>query len=148
MRHATPKLIIAATVLVAAVALLGYAGVQRGWVYYMDLDAFLAETRYHDQRVRLNGLVAEVGADIQPAQLIARFDLTCDAGKLPVVYRGVVPPMFKPGSQVVVEGKLDDAGSFQADVLMTKCASKYQADEHDKTLEQMKNHPPIVETPR
>jgi cytochrome c-type biogenesis protein CcmE len=34
--------------------------------------------------------------------------------------------MFGPGKNVVVEGRRDPAGVFQADVLMTKCASKYE----------------------
>ena len=34
--------------------------------------------------------------------------------------------MFKAGSEVVVEGQADAAGTFQADLMMTKCASKYE----------------------
>ena len=37
---------------------------------------------------------------------------------------------FATGREVVVEGKYDSAGVFQADLLMTKCASKYEGKGH------------------
>jgi len=45
---------------------------------------------------------------------------------VPVVYRGSVPDLFKPGREVVVQGRLVD-GVFVAarDTLVTKCPSKY-----------------------
>ena len=45
---------------------------------------------------------------------------------VPVVYRGSVPDLFKPGREVVVQGKLVD-GMFVAapGTLVTKCPSKY-----------------------
>jgi cytochrome c-type biogenesis protein CcmE len=46
---------------------------------------------------------------------------------MPVVYSGVVPDIFQAGAQVVVEGKLGSNGVFQAQTLLTKCPSKFQA---------------------
>ena len=45
---------------------------------------------------------------------------------VPVVYRGSVPDLFKPGREVVVQGRLVN-GMFVAarDTLVTKCPSKY-----------------------
>jgi cytochrome c-type biogenesis protein CcmE len=45
---------------------------------------------------------------------------------VPVVYRGSVPDLFKPGREVVVDGRLVD-GTFVAvpGTLVTKCPSKY-----------------------
>jgi cytochrome c-type biogenesis protein CcmE len=45
---------------------------------------------------------------------------------VPVVYRGSVPDLFKPGREVVVEGRLVN-GTFVGarDSLVTKCPSKY-----------------------
>ena len=45
---------------------------------------------------------------------------------VPVVYRGSVPDLFKPGREVVVDGRLVN-GTFVAvpDTLVTKCPSKY-----------------------
>lgn len=138
MRHAKAKITVAAIVLASALGLLAYAGVQRGWVYYMEVDGFVADASMHAQRIRLNGHVDDQDVTVEPANLKARFDLLGETGRVPVEYHGVIPAMFKPGCQVVVEGQLDEAGVFQADSMMTKCASKYQAEEHDKMLQQIK----------
>jgi cytochrome c-type biogenesis protein CcmE len=44
-----------------------------------------------------------------------------------VRYQGLTPDNFEEDREVVVEGRLGPAGVFQADTLMTRCESKYQA---------------------
>jgi cytochrome c-type biogenesis protein CcmE len=136
MTHIRVKMLIAGLVLTASVGYLAVAGVKSGWVYYLQVDDFLQGTDYQARRVRLYGLVSEENIEVYPARLTARFDLLGDNNSLPINYQGVVPDTFKPGVEVMVEGKLDDTRVFQADVLMTKCASKYQSEEHAKRLEQ------------
>ncbi|MEZ6190464.1 MAG: cytochrome c maturation protein CcmE [Phycisphaerales bacterium] len=135
MTHVRIKMLVAGLVLLASVGYLAVAGVKSGWVYYMHVDDFVQDTSYQARRVRLFGLVSKENVDVQPAMLTASFDLHGEKVSLPVHYQGVVPDTFKPGGEVMVEGKLDDAGVFQADTLMTKCASKYQSEEHAKRLE-------------
>jgi cytochrome c-type biogenesis protein CcmE len=46
-----------------------------------------------------------------------------------VDYKGVVPDTFKPGVEVIVEGRmLPSQGVFNANSLLTKCPSKYKKD--------------------
>ena len=70
-------------------------------------------------------------------QLLAKFNLAGESTTLPVVYHGGIPDLFKADSEVIVEGRMDATGLFQADVLMTKCASKYQSEEHAKRNKEM-----------
>ena len=135
MTHARPKIVIASLLVVAAVGYLCWVGARKGWVYYIDVDTLLADAKYQDQRVRLAGRVAEEGVDTHPGLMTARFDLLGPQRSVPVVYKGVIPDMFKPGCNVVLEGSRDEAGVFQADTMLTKCASKYQAEDHAKRLE-------------
>lgn len=44
----------------------------------------------------------------------------------PVHYRGVTPDTFTDGVDIVVEGRLDSNGVFQATTLLAKCASRYE----------------------
>jgi len=45
-----------------------------------------------------------------------------------------VPDTFKPGAEVIVEGGFDSAsGVFGANSLMTKCPSKYEKQNREKT---------------
>lgn len=134
MTRIRTKLIIALLAITAAVAYLVQAGVRAGWVYSMEADVFLEKTEMHDRRVRLSGAVSWENVEANPAMLYAKFDLVNNGKSIPVMYRGAVPDMFKPGHDVVLEGRLDDQGIFQADVLLTKCASKYdEASPHSET---------------
>ena len=130
MKSIRVKLAIAGVVLVAAFSYLAAAGMQKGWVYFVSVDQYLADPQYANQRVRLHGKVAAEGLTSNKAALNAPFKLTgqtATAGQsLTVNYRGAIPDLFAAGRDVVVEGKRDSAGVFQADVLMTKCASKYE----------------------
>ena len=121
------KLITAGVILAAAVGYLAMAGAKSGWVYYLEVDHFLEDNQYHAQRVRLHGKVAADHLQISAAALSANFDLLGKSKSVAVRYQGVIPEMFEPGRDVVVEGRLDPAiNCFRADVLMTKCASKYE----------------------
>ena len=123
------KLIFAGVILTGAFGYLAFAGMQKGWVYFVSVDQFASDAQFHDQRVRVHGKVATDGFEASKSLLTAKFNLAGKGGEsLPVVYRGVVPDTFESGRDVVVEGRRDAAGVFQADVLMTKCASKYEPD--------------------
>jgi cytochrome c-type biogenesis protein CcmE len=120
------KLAVAAVLLVGAFSYLAYAGMQKGWVYLVSVEQYVAHPQFANQRVRLHGKVAADGFESSSAGLSAKFNLTGGGKTLAVVYRGGIPDMFQAGREVVVEGKRDSAGVFRADVLMTKCASKYE----------------------
>jgi cytochrome c-type biogenesis protein CcmE len=129
------KLGIAGVILVGAVTYLAIAGMQKGWVYTVGVEQYLALAR-HDQRIRICGTVAPEELAINKAQLAANFFIKGTDKQLRVAYKGVVPDLFKEGAEVVIEGKQDAAGVFQADVLMTKCSSKYEG--------MPKDHPPTA----
>ncbi|HVT88465.1 MAG TPA: cytochrome c maturation protein CcmE [Tepidisphaeraceae bacterium] len=118
------KLLLGGALLVVAVGYLAYAGMKSGWVYYMEVDHFLADDQFKTQRVRLHGKVSE--QDFNVKGLDANFSMLGKSRSINVAYHGVIPDMFQSGRDVVVEGQLDQAGVFRAQVLMTKCASKYE----------------------
>lgn len=134
MTSLSRKLWIAGVVLAGAVGYLAYAGAKQGWVYYVPVDQYIKDTSQQKHRVRLMGNVAEEGLDIQGAQLRARFGLSAHGATVPVLYKGTIPDLFKAGAEVVVEGKMNATGTFEADVLLTKCASKYDT-KHPGTTE-------------
>jgi cytochrome c-type biogenesis protein CcmE len=81
----------------------------------------------HAGKVSLTGLVLKpVSGDPHGAGM--RFTLRDRNGTaaVPVVYKGSVPDLFRPGRDVVVEGRLQN-GVFVAvpGTLVTKCPSKY-----------------------
>ena len=139
MTHSRTKITVGCLILVAAISYLAVAGVKKGWVYFMPVDQFVAQSEFHSRRVRLNGFVAADNLVVSRSGTVADFTLKGEKSTLRVQYKGVIPDMFKAEHEVVVEGQVR-GDVFHADVLMTKCASKYEAGEGQA---QPVNHPPV-----
>jgi cytochrome c-type biogenesis protein CcmE len=120
------KITAASMVFVSAISFLALAGAKQSWVYHLTVDQYLTDTQYRTQRVRLCGTVDTQNCIANPAALSATFVLKGTSATIPVQFHGTVPDMFQAGRDVVIEGRMDATGKFQADVLMTKCASKYE----------------------
>jgi len=122
------KFLIGGIILFLALGFLGYSGFTHSVSYYYEVSELLEQgSSIYDQNVRVNGKVVPGSIEQQFGSLTVSFtlaDITEDAS-LPVVYRGPVPDNFRAGSEVVVEGRYTDGGIFEADNIMTKCASKY-----------------------
>jgi cytochrome c-type biogenesis protein CcmE len=54
-----------------------------------------------------------------------RFTAAQDGATIPVDYRGQLPDIFRPGIQVVVEGRVQGDGVFHARTLLAKCPSRF-----------------------
>jgi cytochrome c-type biogenesis protein CcmE len=126
MAHLKTKLVIAGIILVGALTYLASAGIKSGFVYFLEVDRYLSDVQFKDQRVRLHGRVANDGFSASSGSQRAQFKLQGKTAALPVLYRGAIPDQFAAGRDVVIEGRRDASGVFQADLLMTKCASKYE----------------------
>ncbi|MBX3373017.1 MAG: cytochrome c maturation protein CcmE [Phycisphaeraceae bacterium] len=129
MTHLRRKLLTATLAIGLAVSLLAWAGLKEGWVYSMSVDDFVAAgTPGHGQRVRLHGTAGESDFDVSHGGLWANFNIHGSQQVLRVAYQGVIPDMFHPGHDVIIEGRLDAEGTFRADTLMTKCGSRYESE--------------------
>ena len=111
-----------------AIGYLGYMGFQSSATYYYTVSEFikLGDATY-GENIRVNGQVASGSVEQESAGRTLKFTMIDVTGKdsLPVVYQGVVPDTFKVGNEVVIEGRLNSDGIFQAHTLMPKCPSKY-----------------------
>lgn len=128
MKASRTKALIAVVVLAGALAYLLWAGVSAGKGYSMDVDSFLANPNFHSQQVNLRGVVAPDNIKKDPAARTITFLLRGKEKVLPVTFTGVVPDLFAPDAEVLVEGRLGPDKIFHAGKLLTKCASKYTGD--------------------
>lgn len=120
------KLVIGGTAILAALGYLATSGIRSGWVYYLSVDAYASMPEARDARSRVHGTVGP-DPDSRPAEFAASFVLLGESASIPVEYHGPVPDLFAVGREVVVEGATDGRGVFVAEVLLTKCGSKYEA---------------------
>lgn len=105
-----------------------HQAMQSSWAYYYSVDDFAANrAAVKNHSLRLAGRVKQdsIVRDLQKMSL--NFTLAGSETELPIQYKGTVPDNFADDIEVVIEGRLDTAGIFQADRLMTKCESKYKA---------------------
>jgi cytochrome c-type biogenesis protein CcmE len=111
--------------IIAAVIYLVYANTQANAVYYMTVSELRGCATCTAQSVRVAGVV-QAGSVVRDDQKqLVDFVIAQGTQTLPVTYTGLVPDIFRPGVQVVVEGHYSGQGAFQAQTLLTKCPSKF-----------------------
>ena len=119
--------ILAGIAILGAVIYLVSANTQASAVYYMTVSELKSCKTCLTQDVRVAGVVQPGSVVNNEATQTIRFVITQGAQELPVTYSGVVPDIFRPGITVVVEGHYTGSGPFQAQTLLAKCPSKFQA---------------------
>lgn len=102
------------------------SGFQQSKTYYVTVNELLTHKSAH-QHLRVGGVVAPGSIERRGGQL--SFRLAQDAQSIPVVYTGTdtLPDTFVGGAQAIVEGEYGKDGTFHAQNIQAKCASKYQA---------------------
>ncbi len=96
-------------------------------VFFFSPTDLLAQPQPPGHVFRLGGLV-EQGSVTKDGPAI-RFRITDKKNALLVVYRGVLPDLFREGQGVVVEGSLAPDGSFTASSVLAKHDEKYMPPE-------------------
>jgi cytochrome c-type biogenesis protein CcmE len=131
MQRKRLKFLLLGVGIVASMGFLLIVGMDRpgGMAYYLTVSEFVAAPERVAGEFRISGTVAEGSIQRPPSGREARFVLTDGTSSLPVTYRGQIPDAFVDGADVVVEGRQQDDGSFQADMMLAKCPSKYEAAE-------------------
>jgi cytochrome c-type biogenesis protein CcmE len=118
------RLLLVAGVLLAAVAVLAFAGLSGSLVYYKTPSELIADHSLAGHRLRLGGLV-ERGTVHRTAGGIS-FELTDGVTAVPVVNTGQPQGVFSEGLGAVVEGFLGRDGVFRSDVLLVRHSNSYE----------------------
>src|SRR5262249_16074479 len=88
---------------------------------------------------RIGGLVQDGSLKRENDGLTIRFTVTDTANTIPVVYKGILPDLFKEGRGCVAQGRVGPEGVFYADQIMSKLDENYMPPEAAKALEQGKD---------
>lgn len=128
-RSQRTRFFIAFLLMILGIGLLVAVSFRGSMVYYLSVSEYMQSSGRVPGPVRVNGRVVPGSIEKEPAKLGVRFAMTDGENTLPVVYEKIVPDTFVERAEVVVEGKLDPAGVFHADVLLAKCPSKYEAED-------------------
>ena len=122
----------AALVVLGVAAALALSALRESIVFFVTPSELAAKPMEPGKRLRIGGLVKE--ASVKREGLEARFVVTDGAKDLAVVYRGVLPDLFREKQGVVAEGALDPAGFFRADLVLAKHDETYMPREVSDAL--------------
>ncbi len=78
---------------------------------------------------RLGGLVEEGSLSRENDGLTVHFVVTDTAEKIPVVFTGILPDLFREGQGIIALGKLEGEGVFRADEVLAKHDENYMPPE-------------------
>ena len=116
--------VIAALALLVLAASVGVTSFRRTMTPYIGF----AEARSASGLVQVNGKLADKDYILKAEEQFLRFNLRDEKGDvMPVEYRGVIPGNFDQATSIVAIGRYHD-GKFEAEQLLVKCPSKYQAE--------------------
>ena len=122
----------------AVISYLVWTGVSTTMVYDLTptelMERIEADPSFRELGVKISGKVVPGTYERVEGELLHRFvvqDLENPNVTFPVEWRDALPDTFTDQVEVVVEGRLDEAGVFQATTLLTKCGSRYEAAPED-----------------
>jgi len=87
---------------------------------------------------RIGGMVETGSLRREADGLTVHFRVTDTAKTIPVVYRGILPDLFKEGKGVVAQGRLTPDGQFNASEVLAKHDENYMPPEAAHAMEQAK----------
>ena len=132
-KHRRMWLVISALAGIGAVAALVLVALEDSIVFFYGPSEIVLKAPPAGQRLRIGGLVAE-GSVKRAADGSVSFEVTDLAHTVPVVYRGLLPDLFREGQGVVAEGALDGKGIFTAATVLAKHDEKYMPPEVAEAL--------------
>jgi cytochrome c-type biogenesis protein CcmE len=97
-------------------------------VFFYSPSELKAQGSPVDRRVRIGGLVEHKSFE-RERDGAASFRVTDGRTDLEVVYRGILPDLFREGQGVVVEGELQPDGVFDATTVLAKHDARYMPPE-------------------
>jgi cytochrome c-type biogenesis protein CcmE len=117
-------LVSAAVVAVLIAVLLAMWGLRSQASYFYTPADIAAGKAHEGEAMRLGGMVEQGSVQRNPDGLTIRFVITDGKARTPVVFRGIVPDLFREGSGAVAEGRLQN-GTFVADNILAKHDERY-----------------------
>ncbi len=101
-----------------------------------------------DTNFRIGGLVLDKSFKRGDDGLSVSFVVTDTAQTVPVVYKGVLPDLFKEGKGVVAQGKVGADGVFVASEVLAKHDENYMPPEAAEALKRAKEQGSTVVMPK
>ncbi len=115
MRKRKRWLLVIVAVLAVGLSYGVYSLVIHTGVDYLTVSELKSQAEsLQSQRVRVGGKIAPGSIDWDDESKVMKFALIDDKESLTIIHKGIVPDNFKPGADLVVEGKYRSDDTFEA----------------------------------
>ena len=138
-RHKRIAFIVAGVAGLGLAAFLVLNAFQNNLVFFFSPTQVAAKEAPVDRAFRIGGLVQEGTLKRETDGLTVRFTVTDTAASIPVVYKGILPDLFKEGRGCVAQGKIGADGVLQADQVLAKHDENYMPPEAGKAIDKAKH---------
>lgn len=116
----------------SALALMAF---RENLLFFFSPSQLVAGEAPTSREFRLGGLVVDGSLTREADGLTVHFDLTDTIQTASVVYRGILPDLFREGQGIVAKGQLDPQGTFVASEVLAKHDENYMPPEVAEALE-------------
>ena len=124
-RHQRMIAIAAGVALVAVAAGLVLNAFRGNVVFFFSPSQIAAKEAPVETTFRVGGMVEKGSLKRRADGLTVEFVVTDTAQSIPVVYKGILPDLFKEGKGVVAQGRLGPDGAFHASEVLAKHDENY-----------------------
>jgi len=135
-RHKRLAFIAAGLAALAIAAALVLNAFRSNLVFFFSPSQVVAGEAPKDRAFRVGGMVESGSVKRQADGLTVQFVVTDTAKGIPVVYKGILPDLFREGKGVVAQGRLGADGVFQASEVLAKHDENYMPPEAAHAIEQ------------
>jgi len=115
------------------------AAFQENLVFFFTPSQVAANEAPQGRAFRIGGMVTPGSVKRQADGVTVRFVVTDTAKEVPVVYRGLLPDLFREGKGVVTQGRLGADGVFQASEVLAKHDENYMPPAAADAIKQAKS---------
>ena len=137
-RHKRIGIIVAGLAGLGLAAFLALSAFQNNLVFFFSPTQVAAKEAPVNRTFRIGGLVEEGTLKRDNDGLTVRFTVTDTAASIPVVYKGILPDLFKEGRGCVAQGHLSSDGVFQAEQVLAKHDENYMPPEAGQAIDKAK----------
>jgi cytochrome c-type biogenesis protein CcmE len=135
-RHKRFALIAAGVGALAIATALVLNAFRSNLVFFFTPTQVAAKEAPVGRTFRIGGMVETGSLKREADGLTVHFRVTDTAQTIPVVYKGILPDLFKEGKGVVAQGRLGADGEFAASEVLAKHDENYMPPEAAHAIEQ------------
>jgi cytochrome c-type biogenesis protein CcmE len=137
-RHKRIAFIVVGLVGLSVAAFLVASAFRNNLVFFFSPTQVVAKEAPINRTFRVGGLVEKGTIKRDTDGLTVRFTVTDTAASIPVVYKGILPDLFKEGRGCVAQGKIGADGVFHADQVLAKHDENYMPPEAGQAIDKAK----------